>query len=48
MYALNIDIKTPIAKVIANPLTRDVPKAYNIVAVISDETFEAQIDVQAL
>src|SRR3990167_2674485 len=38
---------TPIASVIANPLTIEVPKAYSIVAVISEETFEAQIDDQA-
>ena len=45
---MNIEIKTPIDKVIANPLTIDCPMPYKIEAVISEETLDAQIEDQAL
>lgn len=39
---------TPIAKVTANPRIKDVPIIYKISAVISEDTFDAQMDDQAL
>src|SRR3989338_7852089 len=48
IMAVNMEINTPIAKVMAKPLTTDWPNPYKITAVIKDETFEAQIDDQAL
>ena len=46
--AVNIDTKTPIARVTANPLTNPVPIEYKIPAVISEETLESLIESQAL
>ena len=45
--AVNIDTKTPIPSVKANPLTADVPNQNKITAVIIEEIFESRIESQA-
>ena len=48
VIAENIETTTPIARTRANPLIVPVPKLYRIKLVISVETFESRIEVQAL
>src|SRR3989344_196238 len=47
VIAVNIETKTPIAKVTAKPRTSPVPIKYKIPAVISEEILESLIEDQA-
>jgi hypothetical protein len=48
VIAVNIEIKIPIARATANPLTEPVPNQNKIAAVIREETFESRIELHAI
>ncbi len=48
VMAVNIDIRTPMPKVKANPFTADVPSQKSMMAVMMDEILESRIESHAL